>query len=121
MIRGIRGAICAQTNTRLGVLQATTTLLALMLKDNDVEPDKIASIFLTATPDLNADYPAYGARELGLTQVPLLCATEIDVPGAMPRVIRVLIHFETDKKQPEIRHIYHGEAARLRPDLAPKE
>ncbi|MBI5266166.1 MAG: chorismate mutase [candidate division Zixibacteria bacterium] len=121
MMRGIRGAICAQTNTRLGVLQATTTLLALMLKENEVQTDQIASIFLTATPDLNADYPAYGARELGLTHVPLLCATEIDVPGAMPRVIRILVHFETGKKQNEIRHIYHGEAARLRPDLAREE
>jgi chorismate mutase len=89
-----------------------------MLEANNVKSDRIASIFLTASPDLTADYPAYGARQLGLTHVPLLCATEINVPGAMPRVIRVLIHFETKKQQHEICHIYHGEAARLRPDLA---
>ena len=118
MMRGIRGAVCSESNSREGVLEATRTLLNLMLKVNDVQPDLIASIFLTATPDLTADYPAYAARELGLRDVPLLCATEIDVPGAMPKVIRILIHFETDKKQYQIRHVYHGEAARLRPDLA---
>ena len=121
MMRGIRGAVCAESNTREGVLEATKTLLALMLEANTVKADQIGSIFLTASPDLTADYPAYGARELGLAHVPLLCATEINVPGAMPRVIRILIHFETDKKQHEIRHIYHGEAARLRPDLAGSE
>lgn len=118
MMRGIRGAVCADSDSREGVLDATRTVLTLMLEANEVEPEQIASIFLTTTPDLTADYPALAARTLGLTQVPLLCATEIAVPGAMPRVIRVLIHFETTKKQHEIRHIYHGEAARLRPDLA---
>lgn len=121
MMRGIRGAVCSESNSREGVLNATKTLLSLMLKANDVEADRIASIFLTATPDLTADYPAYAARELGLTGVPLLCATEINVPGAMPKVIRILIHFETDKLQRQIRHVYHGEAARLRPDLAEED
>ncbi len=121
MMRGIRGAVCSEANTRDGVFKATRTLLSLMLEANEVDSDRIASIFLTATPDLTADYPAYAARGLGLTHVPMLCATEINVPGAMPRVIRILIHFETDKKPHEIRHIYHGEASRLRPDLAQGE
>ena len=118
MIRGIRGAICAEANTREAVFGATITLLTKLMESNQVDTERIASVFLTATPDLTADFPAYAAREIGLTMVPLLCATEIDVPGAMKRVIRILIHVETEKNQAEIRHLYLGEAARLRPDLS---
>jgi chorismate mutase len=88
-----------------------------MLSANEIETENIASIFFTTSPDLNADYPAYVLREMGYLQIPLMCATEIDVPGGLPRVIRVLIHLNTDKKQSEIRHLYLGEAARMRPDL----
>ncbi len=118
MIRGVRGAICAAANSREAIFDATKTLLLHMFAKNDIEPENIASIFMTATPDLNADYPAYTAREMGLTQIPLMCATEISVPGALQRVIRILIHVETNKKQNEIKHLYMGDAARLRPDLA---
>lgn len=118
MMRGIRGAVCASANSREAVFEATRNLLIQMFSKNDIETERIASIFITATPDLTADYPAYVVREMGLTQIPLMCATEINVPGAMQRVIRILIHFDTEKQQSEIRHLYLGDAARLRPDLA---
>ncbi len=118
MMRGIRGAIRAEYNSREAVFKATQELITKMIESNEIETERIASIFLTATPDLTADFPAYAAREIGLSMVPLLCATEIDVPGAMKRVIRILMHVETDKGQNEIRHLYLGETARLRPDLA---
>ena len=118
MIRGIRGAVCAKANTREAVFEATRTLLTRLMDANQVDPERIASIFLTATPDLNADYPAYVAREMGLLRVPLMCATEINVPGALQSVIRILIHVETDKKQVEIKHVYLGETAKFRPDLS---
>ena len=118
MMRGIRGAICVPENTREAIFEATTRLLKEILKRNALDPEDMASMFLTATPDLNADFPAYAVRESGLTYVPVLCAVELDVPGAMKRLVRILIHAETDKKQKEIQHVYLGEAARLRPDLA---
>ncbi len=118
MMRGIRGAICAEANSREAIFEATTNLMAKMIKSNDIEIERIASIFITASPDLTADFPAFAAREIGLSLVPLLCATEINVPGALQRVIRILIHVNTEKHQHEIRHLYLGDAARLRPDLA---
>jgi len=117
MIRGVRGAICATENSREAIFDATRRLILRMLSANEIETENIASIFFTTSPDLNADYPAYVLREMGYLQIPLMCATEIDVPGGLPRVIRVLIHLNTDKKQSEIRHLYLGEAARMRPDL----
>ena len=117
MIRGVRGAICATENSREAIFDATRRLIVRMLSANEIETENIASIFFTTSPDLNADYPAYVLREMGYLQIPLMCATEIDVPGGLPRVIRVLIHLNTDKRQSEIRHLYLGEAARLRPDL----
>jgi chorismate mutase len=116
-VRGIRGAIRAKENSRESILAVTTELLERMLQVNDVEPARIASIFLTATDDLNAEYPAYAAREMGLTNVPLLCAREINVPGSMSRLIRILIHINTDKTLGQIEHQYLGEAASLRPDI----
>ena len=118
MIRGVRGAVCASANSREAIFEATKKLLVHMFAKNDIETEKIASIFLTATPDLNADYPAYAVREMGLTMIPMMCATEINVPGSLQRVIRVLIHLETNKGQSEIKHLYLGDAKRLRPDLA---
>ena len=118
MMRGVRGAICATANTREAIFDASRRLLIRLFAENEIETDRIASIFFTASPDLTADFPAYVVRDMGLLRIPLMCATEINVPGAMERVIRILIHIETDKKQDEIRHLYLGEAARLRPDLA---
>lgn len=116
-VRGIRGAITAKDNTKVEIFSATKELLKAIVEANQIETEDIASIFLTTTPDLNADFPASAARELGWHLVPLLCAREIDVPNAMSRLIRVLMHVNTGKTQAEIRHLYLGEAAGLRPDL----
>ncbi len=121
MLRGVRGAICAAANSREAIFDATRKLLVLMFAKNEIEIGNIAAIYITATKDLNADYPAYVAREMGLRLVPLMCATEIDVPGALQRVIRILILVNTDRSQEEIRHLYVGDAARLRPDLPGEE
>jgi len=117
LVRGIRGAITVKANTKAEIFSGTRELLKAIVDANQIESEDIASIFLTTTPDLNADFPATAARELGWHMVPLLCAREIDVPNAMPRLIRVLMHVNTTKTQAEIKHVYLGEAARLRPDL----
>ncbi|UCD16197.1 MAG: chorismate mutase [Candidatus Zixiibacteriota bacterium] len=117
-VRGIRGAIRVNENTRGSMLSATTELLRKMLLENKISPDDIASIFFTATDDLNAEYPAYAAREMGLSSVPLLCAREMNVPGSMKRLIRILIHVNTNRSKDEIKHQYLGETSRLRPDIS---
>ncbi len=114
--RGVRGAIVVKENTRDAIFEATAELLKDVLSKNSIPTEEIVSIFLTATSDINADFPAYAARQIGLTSVPLLCAREIDVPGSMESVIRILIHFNTEKKQSEIKNRYLGEARKLRPD-----
>jgi chorismate mutase len=116
--RGIRGAICARANETDAVLAATHRLLERIVADNDLRPDDVASAIFTATPDLDAAYPAQAAREMGWTRVPLLCMQEMRVVGTLPRCIRVLIHWNTDRRPDEIRHVYLGEACALRPDLA---
>src|SRR5262249_5363752 len=88
-----------------------------LLARNQVDPADLISMIFTATPDLTAEFPAYAARQLGLSDVPLLCATEIAVPGAMPRVLRVLAHLESERARSELRHGYLGGAANLRTDL----
>jgi chorismate mutase len=116
-VRGVRGANRAKANSREAIFEATRELITAILDANEIDPEEIASIFLTATKDLNADFPAYAVRELGYSQIPLLCASEIDVPGGMQSLIRVLIHANTDKSQNEIRHVYLGGSDKLRPDL----
>jgi len=116
-VRGLRGAITADANTRTSILEATKELLLALVEENNIALEDIASIFFTTTPDLNAEFPALAARELGWTQIPLLCATEIDVPGSTPRCIRVLMHVNTTKKQEELKHVYLKDAAGLRPDI----
>jgi chorismate mutase len=114
--RGVRGAIVVKDNTREAIFDATVELLEEILQKNSIPTEEIASVFLTATTDIDAEFPAYAARRMGLTSVPLLCAQEMEVPGAMKRVIRILIHFNTEKKQSEIINRYLGEAQKLRPD-----
>lgn len=117
-IRGVRGAIDVSENTREAILDATRQLLlAIQVANPGLEPDDIASIFFTVTPDLNAAHPALAARQLGWVWTPLLCAQEIPVPDSLPRCIRVLIHWNTDLPQRAVQHVYLGEAVRLRPDL----
>jgi chorismate mutase len=116
-VRAIRGAIQVDGNDRDAILAGTSELVTEVLHRNGVEPAELISIIFTATPDLTADFPAYAARLMGLTDVPLLCTTEIAVPEAMPRVLRLLAHVETEYPRSEIRHVYLRGAAALRTDL----
>jgi len=115
--RGIRGATTVESNTAADILAASRDLLSQLVAANEVGTADIASVLFTVTPDLTAAFPARAARELGWQQVPLLDAQEIPVPGSLPRCIRVLIHWNTEKSQAEIQNLYLGQAAALRPDL----
>ena len=116
--RGIRGATTADDNSRDEILKATRQLLALMIRQNDIAAEDVASATFTTTPDLDAEFPALAARQLGWLDVPLICTHEISVPGSLQKCIRILLHWNTDKKQTEISHVYTKEAQRLRPDLS---
>jgi chorismate mutase len=115
--RGVRGATTVAENTRDEILSATRQLVALMVRRNGIDSKDVASAIFTTTPDLDAEFPALAARQLGWLEVPLLCGHEMTIPGSLPRCIRVLVHWNTDKQQSEIHHIYIREAERLRPDL----
>jgi chorismate mutase len=115
--RGVRGATTCDRNEREDILTATRQLLALMVRRNGIDKQDVASAIFTTTPDLDAEFPALAARQLGWLDVPLLCGHELGVPGSLPRCIRVLAHWNTDCKQSEIEHIYIRDAVRLRPDL----
>ncbi len=115
--RGIRGAVCAEANRTNAVLRATRQLLERIVTVNQLSTQDVASAIFTATPDLDAAYPAQAARELGWTHVPLLCMQEMAVAGGPPRCIRVLIHWNTDCDPEDVRHVYLGAARALRPDL----
>jgi len=98
------------------ILKATRELLALMIHLNGMQPEDVASAIFTTTPDLIAAFPATAARQLGWLDVPLMCSHEIDVPGSLDKCIRALVHWNTDKPQHEIQHVYLKEAQTLRPD-----
>jgi len=116
--RGVRGAIGVEEDSLESITQATIELLrAIMQANPSLRSQDLASAFFTMTDDLISAYPALAARQLGWAEVPLLCAREINVPNGMPRVIRVLLHWNTDLPQSEVHHIYLGRAAALRPDL----
>jgi len=117
-IRGIRGATTVPANTAEAILDATRELLAAIVEENRVESDEIAAALFTCTEDLTAAFPAEAGRALGWTDVPLITAREIDVPGALARCIRVLIFWNTPLSQEEVAHIYLRDAESLRPDLA---
>jgi chorismate mutase len=112
----LRGAISVERNDAQDIQQATTTLLQEIMARNALGPDDVVSCIFTATHDLNAEFPAVAARALGFQRVPLLCAREMDVPRAMPRVIRLLIHYYAPDGH-SARHVYLGEARELRSDL----
>jgi chorismate mutase len=116
-IRAVRGAIQVESDERQSILDGATELVLEVMARNRIEPDDLVSILFTATPDLTAEFPAYAARQLGLTDVPLMCAGEIAVPGALPRTLRLLAHFDTELRRPEIRHDYLRGAAALPTDL----
>ncbi len=118
LVRGIRGAISADENTREAILQATNELLREVLRANEIDDfEDIVSAVFTTTPDLTASFPAEAARDLGMSEVPLLCASEIAVPNSLPMCIRVLLHVNTEKKQSDITHVYMKDATKLRPDM----
>lgn len=116
-VRAVRGATQVDRDDRDVILDAAGELVSAVLERNAIEPAALISVIFTATPDLRSEFPAYAARRLGITDVPLLCATEIDVPGAMPRVLRLLAHFETGLARSDVRHVYLRGAAALRTDL----
>ena len=117
-VRGIRGATSAQADTRDDILEVTRELVGEILRVNRIADfDEIVSILFTTTPDLTATFPAEAAREMGLNLVPLLCASEIGVPGRLPRCVRVLIHLNTEKPARDMVHVYLREAKSLRPDM----
>ncbi len=117
-IRGIRGATTVTADEPDLILQATRELLDEILAENEgMRPEDVASAIFTVTDDLAATFPAQGARQMGWGLVPMLCAREIPVPNSLPRVIRVLVHWNTELPQDEITHVYLRDAVKLRPDL----
>lgn len=116
--RAIRGATTAETNTAEDINEATIELMRTIIALNELDLDNVVSIFFTTTRDLNATFPATAARELGLDNVPLMCAHEMDVPGKLEMAIRAMIHINTEKPASEIRHVYLKGAAELRPEWA---
>jgi chorismate mutase len=115
--RGVRGATTVSQNSREEILTATRQLVALMVRRNEIDRKDVASAIFTTTPDLDAEFPALAARQLGWLDVPLLCGHEIAVPGGLQKCIRVLVHWNTERTQAEIQHVYVRDAVRLRPDL----
>jgi chorismate mutase len=116
--RGIRGATTAEANTREAILEATRDMLIRLIEANDLRPDDIASAIFSTTTDLNAEFPAVAARQLGWLDTALLCTHEMAVPGSLPRCIRVLVHWNTTRRADEIVHVYVREASTLRPERA---
>jgi chorismate mutase len=117
-IRGIRGAITVSADQPDLILQATRELLESILDENaGMSPEDVASAIFTVTDDLVSTFPAQAARQMGWELVPMLCAREIPVPNSLPRVIRVLVHWNTELPQSEIKHVYLRDAVKLRPDL----
>jgi len=116
--RGVRGATTADANTSESILEATRQLLALMIRQNEISAEDVASAVFTTTPDLDAEFPALAARQLGWLNVPMLCGHELAVPGSLPRCVRILLHWNTSKTAEEVVHVYIKQASRLRPDLS---
>ncbi|MDI6812654.1 MAG: chorismate mutase [Desulfitobacteriaceae bacterium] len=118
MVRGIRGATTVEANHSAQIREATQELLQTLVKENKLLLEDLVSAIFTVTPDLNAEFPASFAREIGWDRVPLICSTEIPVQGAMPLCIRVLLHVNTELSQKQVRHVYLRRAVGLRKDLA---
>ena len=117
-MRAVRGATCLSANDADEMHDAVVELLRELLDRNGLVVDDLVSVILTSTPDLTCAFPAAYAREIGMVDVPLMCAQEIDVEGALPRVVRVMIHAETDTPRAEIKHVYLRGAEALRRDIA---
>ena len=116
-VRAIRGATQVEVNDRDEIIAATAELVSTVLDRNQLTGDALISVIFTMTTDLDAEFPAYAARAMGITDVPFLCGVEIAVPGSMPRVIRLLAHVDTDWARSDLHHVYLRGAAALRTDL----
>ena len=119
-VRGIRGAINVASNTKKEILSKSRQLLEAMVRANRIKADDVATAIFTMTPDLDAEFPAIVARQMGWTDVPLLCAGELAIPRGMKKVVRILLLVNTSTPSSKIRHQYLGDTPRLRPDLAKK-
>jgi chorismate mutase len=117
-VLAVRGAVQVDADERDLILEATAELVTEVMARNALTTDDVISVIFTATPDLTAEFPALAARKLGFHEVPLLCASEIDVPHALPRVIRLMAYIETDLPRSAIQHVYLRGAAALRVDIA---
>lgn len=118
MIRGVRGATTVQNNTEAEIMTAAEELYTAMIDANEINPNDVASVFISTTEDINAGFPAKGLRQMeGWKYVPVMCMSEMPVPNALKKCIRVMIHLNTEKRQNEIIHVYLKEAKVLRPDL----
>lgn len=117
MTRGVRGATTVEVNSAEAILQATEELLTAMMKANELDEESVASAFFTMTQDLNAEFPALAARQMGWDDVALLCGHEMNKPGALPMCLRILIHVNTERARSEMRHVYLRGARVLRPDI----
>jgi len=121
LVRGIRGATTVETNTREDILDAARELLDAIVRANEIPHEHVASILFSTTVDLNAEFPAVAARELGWTDVALECVHEMNVPGSLPKCLRILMHVNTERAAGEIQHIYLRGARVLRRDLVEKQ
>jgi chorismate mutase len=117
-VRAVRGAVQVASDDRAEILAGTAELVTEVMARNELSTEDVISVLFTATNDLTAEFPALAARKLGFQEVPLLCAAEISVPGAMPRVVRLMMHIETDKPRSAVQHVYLRGAVALRLDIA---
>ena len=117
-VRAIRGAVQVDADEREAILEGTADLVSDVMTRNDLVPEDVISVLFTVTPDLTAEFPALAARKIGFHDVPLLCSTEIPVPGALPRIVRLMMHVDTGRTRSEIQHVYLRGAAALRLDIA---
>ncbi|MFE1958630.1 chorismate mutase [Streptomyces sp. NPDC059479] len=120
-IRAVRGAVQLEHDEKDHLRDRVKALIKEVLERNELTQDDVISVIFTSTPDLHSEFPAVAARQFGLLDVPLMCAQELDIEGALPRVVRILAHVETDLDRADIRHIYLGGASSLRKDLAAPE
>jgi chorismate mutase len=121
MVRGVRGAITVEEDSAEAVWRGTRELLEALIEANGIEEDHVASVIFTTTPDIKAAFPAKAARDLGWTQTALMGMQEMDVSGGLKLCIRVLIHWNTDKRMDELQHVFLRGAVALRPDLSSEQ
>ncbi|MGY1501931.1 MULTISPECIES: chorismate mutase [unclassified Streptomyces] len=117
-VRAVRGAVQLDRDEAGHMDERVSELLTAVLERNSLTADDLISVWFTATPDLHSDFPAAAARKLGIVDVPLICAQELDIEGAMPRVVRILAHIESDLPRADVAHVYLGAAGALRKDIA---